>query len=234
KRLLLALLLAASSAGLSSCKNDTLYLRPYRSSTTALDVYNQRYARNAPLTDADFQAKVMAGDLQALGAEAFVRQLESGEKELFGTKFGVGPAVLFNVDRVSKAEVQGSGENARVVSTDRNGDEVTLLLEFHHFFELMVENAPVKGIGVGPFAAVTLGTGDTSIGGLGLGLMVGAKLTDAASFNLGYGRMILNDVQRLPDGFVEGEAPPAGITSVTPVESDETVNFLLVSFRWTL
>lgn len=170
---------------------------------------------------------------------AVAKQTEiNNQKDLFGTKFGVGPAWLFNVNRVKGARIEGTGADARVRVTDRNGDEAALVLEWHHLFGPFADrNSPAKNFGIGPFAALAFNTTETEIGGLGAGVMTGWRFGDEASspsFNIGYGWLLLNDVDRLPSGFVDGAAPPPGISSVNTITEDETVEMILLSFRWNI
>ena len=238
----LALALFASLA-LSSCYYHGYGLVEYEQKRSALDEYRLRKRLQDPkpeffdlesVTQESFEADLESGDPLAKKVNDEVEERDEELKKLFGTNFGIGPAILLNVDRIKTAAIQGADGDQRVVVTDRNNDEASLLLEFHHLLQPIIAGRRSETIGIGPFAALSLNTTDSIIGGLGLGMMVGMMVRDNVSFNLGYGWMVLNDVERLPGGIGEGEAPPMGVTSVTPVTEDETVNFILASFRWTL
>jgi hypothetical protein len=120
-----------------------------------------------------------------------------------GYELGLGPT------RVGDAEVVNNIVRVKEDATDG----VRAVLEAHHFFEVS------RGkIGIGPVAAVQLGSDGSSAVSFALGAMIGWKdqddKTSAGSWNLGIAYDLSQGVKVLGDGITANKPLPAGETQI--------------------
>jgi len=169
----------------------------------------------SPLEDSIEEVDVSEVDL---GQKENEQAALERKKNFTDFDWGIGVGVAFGDDqRVETAVI----ENGVVRVTEDDTDEARILLEIHKFFTPF-EN---KDIGVGPFAMVTAGgTGGDVLSSFGLGIMIGFRRdsddsikstsTSSASWNLGIGLVLDNDVMVLGDGIRANEALPEGVTDI--------------------
>lgn len=193
-------------------------------------------------------ARDVVGPADVAGAEDDVKKAEDkykGTEEHFGVQWGFGPAIVGDGTREIESATITDG---RVNVTESRQYQPKILLETHKFLAAFYdcESDPAKRkqkvkdghspsddmlVGFGPFVALALG-GDDVIDGIGFGLMVGGKVGQGTSFNVGVGPYLASKIQVLADGFVDGEAAPAGATEVEFTKRSDWKSLVMFSFSW--
>lgn len=153
------------------------------------------------------------------------------QRALFGAKWGAGVGFLTGGSR----EVQEASITNGVVSVDKSSKSKPVVLLETHIFPWQPA-CKLMQFGVGPFAALGVSEDDL-IDGIGGGIMFGGRrlsrdASSTAAFNVAIGPYLIGEVQQLAAGFVEGQAPPPGETSVRYRTEEDWKLLVMFSFSW--
>jgi hypothetical protein len=150
-----------------------------------------------------------------------------GEKDFLGAKWGVGVGYSHGFRNiVDEAEIVDGVVRVR---KDLTG-QPRVILEFHNYIWCHGNRAMDKQVetGCGPFAAVA-SRDDKAVSGVAAGAMYGWKTgtgADAKGWSVGLGVIVDSSGKKLGEGYIEGEPPPTGATSVFLVDKSAVSGIL--------
>jgi hypothetical protein len=198
------------------------------------------------VAEADFEMQRIAPDVNAQRAfttsirvaadirqqaELYVKELNA-ERDFIGLKWGVGVGYSHGFDDiVDQAEIVDGVVRVKKDITE----QPRIILEFHSYrwcHDKRSGDVPIE-VGCGPFAAV-VSSDDEVVSGVAAGWMYGWKTgtgADSQGWSVGIGVIVDSGGKKLGEGYVEGQPPPAGATSVFLKE--ETVASGLIFFTRT-
>jgi hypothetical protein len=178
----------------------------------------QRYLSDPESQSVAATVLIEVSTIKRLAAQ-YLANLE-GERDFLGAKWGVGVGYSHAFrDVVDEAAIV---DGLVRVKKDLTG-QPRVVLEFHNYVWCRDGNrkgdVPIQ-TGCGLFAAVAT-RDDKVVSAVGAGFMYGWKVgtgSDAKGFSVGAGVIVDGSGKKLGKGYVDGEAPPAGATTVFLVD----------------
>jgi hypothetical protein len=186
--------------------------------TQCLETARATLQVQANSSDADVRGAALAArDLvgPALTAASSYKATLAGEKDFIGITWGVGVGYSHGFDDIV--------DDAQIIDglvrvTKDLTEQPRVILEFHSYrwcHKKRVGDVSIEQ-GCGPFAAVA-SRDDQAVSGVAAGWMYGWKTgtgADAKGFSIGIGVIVDSAGKKLGEGYVEGQPPPTGATSV--------------------